>query len=74
MKNTLTLSDAELQQAVDHLSGLDKSVMAFDAPDFCKYWPIVKKVLEFLKSYPAASWVVAIVIQLGDAYAKKHCG
>jgi hypothetical protein len=69
------LTDKEFEDAVatfhNALSG--KTLGGITTADFCKQWPMVKTILEALKAIPALAWVIALLIAVGDAYAKKHC-
>jgi len=74
MAYRIQIPEAELDQAVETIrKGLTARDATLATVDFCKYWPIVKKVLEILKKVPAVSWIIDLVIAIGDAYEKKYC-
>jgi hypothetical protein len=69
------LTDKEFENAVAtfHNALSAKTLGGITTADFCKQWPTVKKILEALKVIPALAWVIALLIAVGDAYARKHC-
>lgn len=66
------ITEEELNEA---LAALESSASAeFASVDFCKLWPTAKRILELLGAIPALSWVVKILILVGDRYYDKICG
>jgi hypothetical protein len=77
MATDQVLSDAELAALV---GALEKSIpsakhkVTASGLNFCDAWPSAKEVLNIIAAIPAAALIVKIIIAIGDAYSKKHCG
>jgi hypothetical protein len=76
MNSSIKLSDKALKEAVASLHvQLQLKKATTEKVDFCKIWPMAKAILQQIATaIPAAAWAVGIIVAIGDAYFRKHCG
>jgi len=71
-ENKTMITEKEIDDALSTLES--ETSPEFAGIDFCSLWPNAKKVLELLGSITKLSWVIRIVIQVGDRYYARKCG